>query len=278
MDEEAFIAGRVHHHFRLEAVQANPVLHLLAEADGLPVFEVDHLVLADIPASEGIERAVVEDVAVLEDFHERNALVLRGGVERLAEVLDIAINGPGNESRAGSQGNPDWVEGPLRRPVWGRLRDLAHLRGGRELALREPVDAVIEENDVQVHVAAHGVQQMVAADAQPVAVACNDKDRQFWARSLEASREGEGAAVDAVEAVSLHVVRKTAGAANAADEDNVFARDLELRQHLLHLGEDGVVPATGAPAHFLVRCEVFAGENRKILEKISVRCDSCSHD
>ena len=44
------------------------------------------------------------------------------------------------------------------------------------------------------------------------------------------------------------------------DEHDLLAGDAELRQHLLHLGEDRVVAAAGAPADFLVAGEVGGGE------------------
>jgi hypothetical protein len=44
-------------------------------------------------------------------------------------------------------------------------------RGRRVLALGEPVDLVVEEQDLQVDVAAQDVRHVVAADREPVAVA-----------------------------------------------------------------------------------------------------------
>ncbi len=77
---------------------------------------------------------------------------------------------------------------------------------------------------------------------------------------LQARGHGRGAAVDRVDAVGVHVVRKAAGAADAGDEHDLLARDAEGRQHLLHLGEDRVVAAAGAPADVLVAGEVVGGE------------------
>ena len=39
-------------------------------------------------------------------------------------------------------------------------------RGGRVLALGQAVDAVVEQDDLEVHVAADGVHEVVAADAR----------------------------------------------------------------------------------------------------------------
>ena len=78
--------------------------------------------------------------------------------------------------------------------------------------------------------------------------------------SFRPAGDGRGAAVDAVDAVGVHVVGKAAGAADAGDEDEVLARDAQRRQHLLHLGQDRVVAAAGAPADVLVGLEVLLGQ------------------
>ena len=65
--------------------------------------------------------------------------------------------------------------------------------------------------------------------------------------------------MDSVEAERVHVIREAAGAADARDEDEFFARDAELGEDHLHGGEDGVVSAAWAPADFLVGLEVFLG-------------------
>jgi hypothetical protein len=94
----------------------------------------------------------------------------------------------------------------------------------------------------------HRVEDVVAPDRQRVAVAGDDPDHQLRARGLQAGGERRRAAVDRVEAVRVHVVRQPAGAADAADEDDVLLRHAEVGHLLLGLGEDRVVAAAGAPA------------------------------
>src|SRR2546427_1424653 len=50
-------------------------------------------------------------------------------------------------------------------------------RGGRVLPLGEPVDLVVEEDDLEIHVAAQHVQHVVPADREAVAVS-GDEDRK----------------------------------------------------------------------------------------------------
>src|SRR5438045_4509935 len=61
-------------------------------------------------------------------------------------------------------------------------------------------------------------------------------------------------------AVRLHVVREACGAADPGDEDDLLARQAELRHEALQSGQDGVVAAAGAPADLLVGLEVLRGE------------------
>ena len=117
---------------------------------------------------------------------------------------------------------------------------------------------------------------MVAADAEAVAVAGDDEDGELGAGGLEAGRDGGGAAVDGVEAIGVDVVGEAAGAADPADEDDLLTGNAEAGQGLLHLGEDGVVPAARTPANFLVRNEVLPREERDLLVERSVGT-SCRH-
>src|SRR5438876_528326 len=137
------------------------------------------------------------------------------------------------------------------------FRDLAELARGRVLTLREAVDPVVEQQDRHVHVPAEHVEHVVAADRQPVAVPRHDEHLEIRACQPEPGGDGRGAAVDGVEPVGVHVVRKPARAADPRDEDDVLLRDAEVRHRLLHRGEDRVVPAARAPPDVLVGLEVL---------------------
>ena len=133
-------------------------------------------------------------------------------------------------------------------------------RRRRVLPLRQAVDLVVEEQDLQVHVAAQRVDQVVAADRERVAVAGHDPHREVGPRDRQARRDRRRATVDRVHPVRLHVVREPRRAADAGDEDDVLARHAELRHERLQRGEDRVVAAARAPADFLVGLEVLGLE------------------
>ena len=117
------------------------------------------------------------------------------------------------------------------------------------------------------------MQDVIAANAEAVPVTGDDPDLNLGARGLEAGGDCGRAAVDAVEAVGVHVVGEAAAAADAGDEYNVLFGYIEVGHELLGLGEDGVVAAAGAPADFLVGDEVLAGEGDS-----AVDWRFCRHD
>ena len=129
-------------------------------------------------------------------------------------------------------------------------------------------------------VAAQGVDEVVAADGQGVAVAGDDPDVEVGPGHGQAGGQGRGPAVDGVDAVGVHVVGEAGGAADAGDEDHVLPRDAELGHEHLDGGEDGVVAAAGAPADLLVggpvlrrgaRSEVVGHAGHLLLGRVDVR-------
>ena len=178
--------------------------------------------------------------------------------EHRGEVLAVGVDGAGHEGALGAQRERDRVERVVQRAHRGGLGDLAELAGGGVLALGEPVDPVVEQQDRHVHVAAQRVDQVVAADRERVAVTGDHPDRQVRARRREAGGDRRRAAVDRVHAVGVEVVGEPRRAADAGDEDDVLALEPEVGQEALDRGEHGVVAAAGAPADLLVGGELLA--------------------
>ena len=135
----------------------------------------------------------------------------------------------------------------------------AQRRSRRILPLGQAVNAVVEQHDVQIEVAADGVHQMIAADRKPVAVAGDDPHRQIGPAALQAGGHRRSAAVDRVDAVGVHVIRKPAGAADAGDEHGFLRRNAQGGQHLFHLRQNRVIAAARAPTHILIAGEILGG-------------------
>ncbi len=218
--------------------------------------EPDLVVLALPLGAHGVEGAVVEDVAVLVDLDERRALVSGGGAQRLRHVRLVRVDRARHERRLRPERQRDRVEGMVLRAERRRLGDLALLARGRVLALRQAVDLVVEEQDLERHVAPERVDEVVAADRERVAVTRDHPDGQVGTRGRHARGERGSTAVDAVHPVGVHVVDEAPGAADARHEHDLVRRDAELRHERLDGGEDRVVAAAGAPARLLVGREV----------------------
>ena len=118
------------------------------------MLQFDEHVFAHVLLGDRREDAVVEDVAVLEHLDERRALVLVGPTERLLHVATVHVMRAGHEGRLGAQRHADRVEGSGHQADGRRLGHLALLTGRRELALGQAVDLVVDQQDVQVDVAA----------------------------------------------------------------------------------------------------------------------------
>ncbi len=167
------------------------------------------------------------------------------------------VDRAGHERRLAADGDRQRMERIVDRAGRRALGHLAQRRGGRILPLGQAVNAVVEQHDVDVEVAADAVHQVIAADRQPVAVAGDDPHRQIGPAGFQARGHGRRPAVDRVDAVGVHVIGKPAGAADAGDEHHLFRRHAERRQHLLHLGQNRIVAAAGAPANVLIAGKIL---------------------
>src|SRR5690348_12637842 len=111
------------------------------------------------------------------------------------------------------------------------------LGSGRVLSFGQAVDAIVEKEDLNADVSAQQVNGMVSSDGQRVAIACGYPNFQFGVGDLDAGGDGGRAAMDRVESVGVHVIRETAGAADARDYDEILLADAKLRENRLHRGE-----------------------------------------
>ena len=252
------------HDLRAHAVEADPLVALLAEDHRLAVLQDEHPILFHRLVGEVAPCAIVEDVAVLQHLHECRSPVLARAMQHLLQVLGVRVDRSSDEARLGGGDEVDGDDRRLDRAERRRLRLLADRRGRRCLALGQAVDAVVEHDHLEVDVAAHRMDQVVAADREGVAVPRDHPDHEVGACRLEPRRDRGGAAVDRVEAEGVHVVREAPRAADPRDEDDLLLGDAEVRHRLLRLREDRVVAAAGAPAHVLIGLEVLLRQHGKL--------------
>jgi len=88
---------------------------------------------------------------------------------------------------------------------------------------------------------------MVAADPETVAVAARHHYRQFVIGELQTSGHRQGAAVQGVHSVGIHVPGEVGGATDATDSDHIVSRDAQLDQSFLHRREHAKIAASGTP-------------------------------
>src|SRR5690606_19383296 len=122
------------------------------------------------------------------------------------------------------------------------------------------VNAIVEENDFQIHVAAQGMDEMIAADAEGVSVAGDDPYLEIGIGELDAGGNGGSPAVDGMKTVGIHVIGESAGAADAGHEYEILLGQAESGEKPLHGSQDGIVAASRAPADGCRRSEVLAGK------------------
>ena len=82
------------------------------------------------------------------------------------------------------------------------------------MSFRQTVDTVVQQNHVQVDVAAVGMDEVVAADGESVAVAAHLPYGEFRIGNLATGGNGSGTSVNGVHAVGIHIVGQTAGTAD----------------------------------------------------------------
>src|SRR5689334_15693891 len=143
------------------------------------MFEQDPRLRGARAVGDLIESLVVKDPAVLQYLDERAAAVACRRLNRFFEMIRIRINGPCDKSSLSGQSRlngMDWLFDRAERAGFGTF---AKLGRGRVLALGQPINPIIKEEDLNVEVAAQAMDEVVGPDGQPVAIACDNPDGQI---------------------------------------------------------------------------------------------------
>src|SRR6185312_3943814 len=250
-------------HDGAEAVQPDPLLPFRAEYERLPLFEEYRLDRLASLFCKDLEGAVIKYIAVLIDLQEGCSFVGVTAQEHLLQMLGIAVHASRHETGIRTHRQGEGIEGMIDASERRGFRDLMFLRRRRILALGQPIDLVVEEHDIEIEIPPQQMNGVIPADTQTVPVPGDYPNAQFGSRGFETRRDGRRSAMDGMHPVGAHIIWKAAAAADARNDDDVLAGDSEGRHHLLNLCEDGVIYAARAPAHFLVRSEVFCSQGRR---------------
>ena len=144
---------------------------------------------------------VVEGDAGRDDVDKRRALVLDRRLDDRHQLLLVAGEGAGHESRTQLQGHGHQVDAGVM--VGHALLALGALvRGCRELSLGEAVDPVVLDDVGHVDPAPDGMGELAQADRGAVPVAGNAQVDQVLVGQVGAGQDARHAAVDGVESVA----------------------------------------------------------------------------
>ena len=191
-----------------------------------------------------------------EDVDEREALVLDALLDQLGQVLLIGAEAARDEGGARGQRQRDGIDRRFDVAVGHALGLHADAAGGRGLPGGEAVDLVVHHDVDQVDVAAHGVHEVVAANAEAVAVAARDQHGHAVVGQLQAGGHRQRTAMQRVHAVGVDEAGKVRRAADAADRGDLVLGNLQLDQRLLHRSEHAEVAATRAPVGIDLALEI----------------------
>ena len=126
---------------------------------------------------------------------------MRGGLlERVLQMLLQDVHGARHESGFRADGQRQRIERPRVRAERSGLGLLAEFRSRRVLPLGQAVNAVVEHQHLDAHVAAQHVNGVIAADGKRVAVAGGHPDFELGMRELDSRGHGRRAPVNGVEA------------------------------------------------------------------------------
>ena len=151
----------------------------------------------------------------------------------LLRCFQLHIDAAGKECAASAKhefGRDEWV---FNSAVGRRFRHKTAVACGGILPLGEAVDFVVEQHDVDVDIAAHSVDEVVATDGETIAVARDLPHCHVGIGNFVACGNRCGASVDGVEAISVHVVGEARATTDTGDNGSVARSDSHLSHCLM---------------------------------------------
>src|SRR5258708_4448873 len=174
----------------------------------------------------------------------------------------VDVFGASHKSSFAAAAESNRIEGAVHGPDRRRLRILVDFTRRRALAFRPTVEPTVSNENVDTGRAPKHLNRVIPTDGQRVAVASGDPNFQVRTNSLDAGSYGRRTTMNRMETKCVHVIREAAGAADTGNNHEVLALDAQLWKDGLHRGENRVVSAARAPAHFLVGLKIFFRERR----------------
>src|SRR4030095_10293206 len=163
---------------------------------------------------------VVVHVTVLIHFDERSALVGGSALDSGNEMLGICINSARHKCCLSANRHAERIEGMIGDTQGSRFDTLLpEFRGRGILSFGKPVDAVVKEHDLHIHIAPQDMQQVIAPNTESITVTRDHPYHEIGPAGLEPSGNGRCTAMNGVEAIRMHIVWEAAGTPDTRDKD-----------------------------------------------------------
>jgi hypothetical protein len=88
------------------------------------------------------------------------------------------------------------------------------------LSFGEPVDAVVKEHDLHIHIASQDMQQVITTNTESIAIPRDHPYHEIGPAGLEPCGNGGRTSVNGMEAICMHIVWEAARTPDARDKDN----------------------------------------------------------
>ena len=132
-------------------------------------------------------------------------------------------------------------------------------RGGALLSLGEGVHEVVDHDTGDIDISPDGMGQVAGTDAKKVTVPSDGKDGHLRFCQLGSLRNRDGLAVDAVEAIGVHIGRYPGGTPDPGDHEGFVRGDTDIGQHPLDQRIEKPVRSTArTPDRLHVRSKILA--------------------
>src|SRR5262249_10954584 len=162
--------------FQLEPVQPKAEVAILAVKQRAAVFQVQQVAGLGGQIGRVFENTVVENLAILIDFHESRSRMGGGAFQGRGQGFAGDVDGAGDKRRLGGAWKCERADRRLQCAVATGPRHGSNAGGRGELAFAEAGNLVVEQQDLDPNVAPQGVHQVRQAGAAAVAVASHDPD------------------------------------------------------------------------------------------------------
>src|SRR5262249_14444749 len=117
--------------------------------------------------------------------------------------------------------------------------------GGGALSGGGAVYWIAMEKLGQVHLGAHGMDEMIPANSVTVSTTTRADHFEFVIAQLRSRRHGKGTAMQRVHAVGIDEARQVGGTADAADHEDLLRFEPQLEERGLQRRKNGKIPAAG---------------------------------